>query len=580
MEPVSRRNWQLRADQPSDAALKQLTESLGVLPLTARSLFMRGITTTEQGNEFLQARLGALPDPDLLPDMAIACGRLEQALVRSEKIAVHGDYDVDGISGCTLLVETLRKLGGQVEYHIPLRLKDGYGLSADAIRQARDNGCELIVSVDCGVSAHAEADLAAELGIELIITDHHQPPEELPTCLALVNPHLSTSRFPWPDLAGVGVAFFLLVGLRRRLRENGYFVNRPEPDLRLGLDLVALGTIADIVPLGGVNRILVRAGLQLLDQGSRPGIAALKNVAAVKQVSCGVVGFRLAPRLNAAGRLEDAALGVKLLLGDDPQELQSLAELLDGFNRDRQLLEQQTLEQAIAALDEQCMAERYSIVLADDRWHPGVIGIVASRLVERYYRPTVLISLDGGLGKGSARSIRNFNLYQALQDCAESLQGYGGHTMAAGLSVAEENLATFIDCFEKTAQQMLTAEDLLPSLSHDGECPLAELTMPQVCELETLDPFGAGNPQPAFISRNCRPLAPRILGEKHLKFDVEQNGCRLSCIAFGMADRFDELTGEIDLLFRPGVNSWRGQDSVQLQIVDFRSSDFERTANR
>ncbi|SHI59003.1 exonuclease RecJ [Malonomonas rubra DSM 5091] len=568
MKPVSEKKWLLRTDAPGNAQVLHLAQQLGVLPLTARALLLRGVETAEQGEIFLRARLAALPDPDLLPDMVIACGRIEQALLRGEKIAVHGDYDVDGITGCSLLVETLRKLGGRVEYHIPLRMKDGYGLSADAIRKSAENGCELIISVDCGVSAHAEADLVSELGLDLIITDHHQPPEELPICLALINPHLANNKFPWKELAGVGVAFFLLVGLRRRLRENGYFNDRPEPDLRNGLDLVALGTIADIVPLGGVNRILVRAGLQLLEQGVRPGIAALKKVAEVKQVSCGVVGFRLAPRLNAAGRLEDAALGVKLLLGDEP-DLQGLAELLDCFNSERQQIEQRTLEQAITALGK-LPEHMHSIVLADDRWHSGVIGIVASRLVERYHRPTALIAIENGQGKGSCRSIKGFNIYQGLQKSAEPLSGFGGHAMAAGLSLVEENLDAFRQQFEQVAQAELSTEDLVPSLAHDGECSLAELTQQQVVELDGLSPCGAGNPQPAFVCRSCRVLSPRVLGEKHLKFDVEQEGCRIGCIAFGMAEKYDQLAGQVDLLFRPSINSWRGQNSVQLQVVDFR----------
>lgn len=568
MKPIAQKKWRLRADEPGPSQVAHLAQELGVQSLTARALLLRGVGSADQSREFLHARLAALPDPDLLPDMAIACSRLEQALLRSEKIAVHGDYDVDGITGTTLLVETLRNLGGQVEYHIPLRMRDGYGLSADAIRQAHENGCELIISVDCGVSAHAEADLASEFGIDLIITDHHQPPDELPTCLALINPHLSANRFPWRDLAGVGVAFFLLVGLRRRLRENGYFTHHPEPDLRQGLDLVALGTIADIVPLGGVNRILVRAGLQRLEQGTRPGIAALKKVAEVTQISCGVVGYRLAPRLNAAGRLEDAALGVKLLLGDDVEELRDLAELLDDFNRDRQQIEKQTLEQAIELLEQQEEADRFSIVLADERWHSGVIGIVASRLVERYHRPTVLIALENGQGKGSCRSINRFHLYQALQHCSGSLSGFGGHAMAAGLSLEENSLDAFRNAFEQVAQENLTVADLTPVISHDGDCRLRDLSMPQVIELETLNPFGAGNPQPTFCCKGCQVFSPRILGEKHLKFDIEQDGVRLGCIAFGMAEKYAQLSGSVDLLFRPGINSWRGQDSVQLQVVD------------
>jgi single-stranded-DNA-specific exonuclease len=275
--------------------------------------------------------------------------------------------------------------------------------------------------------------------------------------------------------------------------------------------------------------------------------------------------------LNAAGRLEDAALGVELLLGDEPSEVQALAELLDGFNRDRQKLEQQTLEQAIARLEEQT-SDAYSIVLADERWHSGVIGIVASRLVERYHRPTVLIALDNGIGKGSCRSISGFNLYQALLQGGEALSGFGGHAMAAGLSIAEEKISEFAADFERVARAHLQPSDLDPKISHDGECRLTELTRQQVTELEQLNPFGAGNPQPCFYCSRCQVLSARVLGEKHLKFEVEQDGCRIGCIAFGMAERFDQLAGPVDLLFRPGINSWRGQDSVQLQVVDFQAS--------
>jgi len=575
MQPVDLRKWKLRGEQPEASQVGQLAQALDVQNLTAQVLLLRGVTTAEQGGEFLRANLSTLPDPDLLPDMAIACTRLGQALEQGEIIAVHGDYDVDGITGCTLLVETLRALGGNVEYHIPLRLKDGYGLSADAIHQAKEDGCALIVSVDCGVSALEEAELAAELGLDLIITDHHQPPDELPICLALINPHLPKNKFPWKELSGVGVAFFLLVGLRRHLRENNYFVGREEPDLRQGLDLVALGTIADIVPLGGVNRILVRSGLQLLESGVRPGIAALKRVADVKKVSSGVVGFRLAPRLNAAGRLEDAALGVKLLLGEELQDIDLLADLLDGFNRQRQKIEQKTLTEAVALVEEQNRPDRYSIVLASENWHSGVIGIVASRLVERYHRPTILIALEGGQGKGSARSISGFNLYQALKESADPLAGFGGHAMAAGLSITEENLESFMIAFEQVAASRLTTDDLMPVAYHDGEVSLSSFTLPLLRELETLNPYGAGNPQPAFVSRNCRVYSPRILGDKHLKFDVEQDGYRVGCIAFGQAEQFDQLNGDIDLLYRPGINQWRGEESIQLQVVDIRTSDSE-----
>ena len=343
--------------------------------------------------------------------------------------------------------------------------------------------------------------------------------------------------------------------------------------MRQGLDLVALGTIADIVPLAGVNRLLVRTGLDLLEQGVRPGIAALKKVADVKQVSCGAVGFRLAPRLNAAGRLEDAALGVKLLLGEDPRELESLAGLLDRFNRERQQLEQQTLEQAMILIEERGLADRFSLVLAHEGWHPGVIGIVASRLVERYHRPTILIALESGAGKGSARSIVGFHLFQGLQKTAACLSGFGGHAMAAGLVLQQRQLERFINEFEQVARESLTKEDLIPLLKHDGEVDLLQLSQQQVRELDQLSPFGAGNPQPCFLACGCQATGTRVLSEKHLKFTVLQGGPGVDCIGFGMAERLGELAGPVDLLFRPGLNHWRGSTQVQLQIVDFRPTE-------
>ncbi|MCF6180001.1 MAG: single-stranded-DNA-specific exonuclease RecJ [Geopsychrobacter sp.] len=452
------------------------------MPLTSRALANRGFSSAEAADDFLRSKLGALPDPDLLPAMAIAVDRLSEALSRGEKIAVHGDYDVDGITGTSLLVESLRAFGGQVEFYIPSRLKDGYGLSAEAIRKTAKARCTLIVTVDCGVSALAEADLAKSLGLDLIITDHHQPPEVLPDCLALVNPHLPQNRFPWPDLAGVGVAFFLMLSLRRRLREQGLFSNLPEPDLKEVLDLVALGTIADMVPLGGVNRMLVRSGLQRLDQASRPGIFALKQVADVKKVSCGSVGFRLAPRLNAAGRLKDATLGVQLLLSEGARSVEELARELDRCNRERQQLEEQTLNEAVAMVEAGGCGE-HCLVLASEGWHAGVIGIVASRLVERYYRPTVMIALADGLGKGSARSVFGFNLFSALGRASGSLKSHGGHAAAAGLSLSADLVDAFRQDFEQVAAAELTAADLVPRFEHDGKVLLAELTMPAVHQL-------------------------------------------------------------------------------------------------
>jgi single-stranded-DNA-specific exonuclease len=572
MIPILRYLWECRGE--SDVSLtKTLSKKLQLSPLVATLLQQRGIADLEQGRLYLSSRLADMPDPFLMADMESAVVRLCTAVEKGERIAVHGDYDVDGITASALLVENLRSFGASVDYYIPLRLVDGYGLSGEALQRAADSGAKLAVSVDCGVSAHDEARLAKELGLDLIITDHHQPPEQLPEALAVINPHRSDCDFPDKGLAGVGVAFMLLVALRSRLRQQGWFAERSEPDLRRSLDLVALGTIADIAPLSGLNRILVKAGLAVLNQGLRPGIAALREVADVKEVNCGSVGFRLAPRLNAAGRLQDAAQGVALLLEPSPARALESAHQLDDCNRQRQAIEQRTLEQALEQLTETYDPARRSIVLADPEWHSGVIGIVASRLVERFYRPTVLIAVDNGMGKGSARSIRGFHLYRALHDCQQQLNAYGGHAFAAGLSIPADNIEAFAAAFEAVADEELSDDQLQPRHLFDQEVLLEELTLETVTELDLLAPFGMGNPQPLLVARNLRAQQVQVLGDKHLRFTVRQGGYSQACIAFGMAERIGELAGEFDLLFTPDVNQWRGRSSVQLKVKDFAAVD-------
>ena len=545
--------------------------ALGIGEITAGILCRRGIVEEQAGREYAECLLASLPDPFLLPDMDKGVERLARALEQEEAIAIHGDYDVDGITGTALLVQGLRDLGGQVDYHIPLRLKDGYGLSGQALTAASQKGAALVVSVDCGVSAVSEASLALDLGLDLIITDHHQPPEILPTACALINPQLPHSHFPFKALAGVGVAFFLLVALRKHLREIGFFSRRQEPDLRLLLDLVALGTIADIVPLQGVNRTLTKVGLGLLNSSPRPGISCLQKVTGTREISSGTVGFQLAPRLNAAGRLEDAALGVDLLLMDDGEGAMELAELLDSFNKERQKIEKETFEQAVQQLEQPGGTSlSHAIVLADERWHPGVIGIVASRLVERYHRPSVLVALDGEQGKGSARSIPGFHLYRALQTCGHVLAGYGGHEFAAGLSIALADFPEFVQAFDAHAQNVLNEDDLKPLVYFDEEVCLEEISLDLVKELEMMQPFGAGNPEPVFVARKVRALGVETLKEQHLRWKACQNGVVHPCIAFGLAARSDELRDEFDMLFTPSLNEWRGRVSLQLRIKDIR----------
>ncbi len=568
MEPITTRLWEQRCEDFDPAAVTSLQKELNVSALLAQVLIQRGLEG-DLARDFLAGSLVNLPDPGLLPDMTPAVERLSAALQAGEKIAVHGDYDVDGMSGAALLVEGLTACGADVDYHIPLRLRDGYGLSVVALREAAASGVKVVVSVDCGVSAMEEARLAAELGLDLIITDHHQPPPQLPHALAVINPQRSDSEFPCADLAGVGVGFFLLAGLRRQLRDNGWFATRPEPDLKTLLDLVALGTVADLVPLRGINRILTRYGLNLLEQTRRPGIMALKDVAAVREVTSGTVGYQLAPRLNAAGRLEDASQGVALLLEQDRHTARQTADMLDQLNQERRALEKQTFLEAVTMLASTAKPEQRSIVLAGEGWHPGVIGIVASRLVERFHRPTVMIALDGDNGKGSARSIRGFHLYQELQECADTLNAFGGHEMAAGLSLSREQVEPFAAVFEARAKSM--SDDLfLPRLRYDIEATLDEISMSNVRELENMAPFGMGNSEPQLLIRDVSARRVEVLGKQHLRFTAVQGGYSLAAIAFGMAERRDELQGSIDLLVAPQINRYNGRETVQLKVKDVR----------
>ena len=570
MQPVTVRRWQERSVPPDPPALQALVRELKIDRLTAHLLAQRGGSDLTAARDFLDPRLQQLPDPFLLGEMEGAVMRLVAAIQAGEGIAIHGDYDVDGISGTALLVDGLRAFGAQVNYFIPLRLRDGYGLSAEHLHQAFAEGARVAVTVDCGISAVTEAEVARDLGLDLIITDHHQPPSLLPAVCAIVNPLLPDSLYPDKDLAGVGVAFMLLIALRSRLRSVGAFTARPEPDLRYSLDLVALGTIADVVPLRGVNRILVSIGLGIINQGRRPGLKSLSAAAGIRQVNCGNIAFSLAPRLNAAGRLEDANLGVELLLTVDPHRAETLARQLDAFNRERQGVEQQVLAEAIAQVEEGKGGE-FALVLAGAGWHPGVIGIVASRLVERYHRPTVLIALDGESGKGSARSIRGLHLYQTLQQCAADLDGYGGHAYAAGLSITSGHLAAFTAAFEQAAAAALSADDLQPLLLYDSEVLIEDLSLMIIADLQRLSPFGAGNPEPLFLLRNARAQQVTPCGTGHLKFSIRQGGFSLPCVAFAFPPHWaDILPGEIDLLVSAQKNEWQGRVSLQLRVKDIR----------
>lgn len=567
MQPVIERRWRIR--ESDEALVSTLSREKGIDPLVARVLACRGIGTIGAAGRFLSPSLADLPDPFLLDGMEQAVARLVAARDRNETVIVHGDYDVDGITSTAMLVQFLSSVGIRPGYHIPLRLEHGYGLSADGIRAIADQGATVCITVDCGISSIEEARLCRSLGIDLIITDHHTPGEVLPEACAVINPLLSPS-YPCSFLAGVGVAFNLMIALRKGLRDAGVFVSMSEPDLRSYLDFVALGTIADVVPLLDVNRVFVQAGLKLLGNSTRPGVLALRKVAGVEgAVSAGSVGFRLAPRLNAAGRLEDAAQGVELLLSQDRHEAERLAAMLDASNAERQELERQILQEAVAQLKSMPTGgARRTIVLASSDWHPGVIGIVASRMVELYHRPTILISLQDGSGRGSGRSIPGFHLYQALHACEDMLVKFGGHRQAAGLSIDEATLVSFADRFDDVAAGLLSEEDLVPEIVLDGEIDPSDLTMGLADMLERLAPFGMGNPEPHFVLRGVTVVAKRILKEVHVKLVLDAGGKRVEAIGFNMADR--PIPDMADLAVSLQINEWNGRRNMQLRIKDLR----------
>ena len=571
MEPAGQKKW--RISEPDPEVVHHLAREIDVPPIIAHLLVNRGMADSETAVVFLSSTLAEIHGPFLLLGMDRAVERLETALRKGEKVCVYGDYDVDGISSCALLVDFFRAIGLDCFYHIPKRMEDGYGLSVAGVEYAHHQGANVIVTVDCGITAQKESLLCSSLGVDLIITDHHTPGDVIPQACAVINPHQPGCPFPYKPLAGVGVAFNLLIALRNRLREEGIFNGTGGPNLREYLDLVALGTVADIVPLQDENRIFVKHGLAELTRSPRAGIQALKTVAGVSGiVGSGAVGFRLAPRLNAAGRLEDAALGVELLLCSDRERAAEIAGRLEASNTERQALEQEILRDILRLVKgEPRLAGKKSIVLASREWHPGIIGIVAARIVDIYHRPTILIALQNGSGRGSGRSIPKFHLHDALHACSEHLQKFGGHKYAAGLSIDELTLETFVDRFDEIAQGVLTDSDLTPELVIDGELSGEEITLELAETIERLSPFGMGNPEPVFVLKGATILDRRVLKDHHLKLRLKAGGKTLDAIGFNMAQNFT-LCGSVDVAFSLDVNKWNGRTQLQLRLKDFREA--------
>ena len=570
------KKWVVRPQDPKTS--QNIAEALDTTPLVGQVLLNRGYGDIEDATQFLNCQLADLIDPYVLHGMREAVERIIVSLEKKEKILVYGDYDVDGVTATSLILLFLRDLGFTTHYYIPKRVEEGYGVNKKSIRKFANEGIGLIITVDCGISSVEEISYANSLGMSVIVTDHHEPPIKLPDAVALINPLLSECNFPYKTLSGVGLAFYLIAGLRKGLRESGFFKEGEEPSLVEYLDLVAVGTIADIVPLTGINRILVRAGLEQLNAKPRLGIKTLLEVCGIQpgHVDSSAVAYRLAPKINAAGRLSDAMRGVLLLTTDSREVAVREAGFLDVENDERQRIERKIYVEAVeniqsSGIEKDCR----SIVLSSPDWHPGVVGIVASRLMERYYRPTVLLCLESGVHKGSARGIPDFHLFQGLSRCRDLLLEFGGHKYAAGIKILPENLDKFVERFESVVREMVAEDGFTQVMKLDAEARLDELGMEEVSMFQALSPFGAGNPEPVVLIKDVQILNPKVVGGDHLSFLVKQDGVTTGAIAFRQAHELERLEEKMELAVVPEVQTWQGVSQVKLRVKGMRPMDSE-----
>ena len=556
--------WQISEADPE--AVAALSREMSLSPLLARLLVLRGLGAPEAAERFLKPSLDHLHDPFLMTDMRAAVERLTRAIAQQEKILIYGDYDVDGTMAVVVLRTALRSLGGCVDEHIPHRLEEGYGMQTTVVERAAAEGYRVVLSVDTGIREHAVLARAKELGLDCIVTDHHLPGDELPPACAILNPRRKDCTYPEKALAGVGVALKLaqaVMGSRLTTRQ-----------LESYLKVACLGTIADVVPLVGENRVIARFGLQCFGEPSQAGLTALLEVSDLtgKPVTTGDVGFRLAPRINAAGRMQDAREVIELFTTTDRARAREIAEDLNDLNYSRQKAEEEILREVLAEVEKNPgRVNRHSLVFAGEGWHRGVIGIVAQRIVERFYRPTLVLGIQDGKAVGSGRSIRGFHLLDALTSAADLFDRFGGHAQAAGFALPASSVPDLEIKFEEYARKNLSSADLEPLLRIDAEVSLDELDWKVFDDLRRLEPCGAGNPTPVFAARGVTiEAAPRIMKEKHLKLRVRQGASSFDALGWQMAALGPKLPAgaRVDLAFTLEANSFRGETNLQLVLKD------------
>lgn len=568
------KKWQIL--KPDGEAVKKMSRHLPCHPVTAAVLINRHLTSAAQATRFLSSSLNMIRPPFALKDMDVAVKRIFRAIAENENILIFGDYDADGVTATAVILEFFRHIGARVSYYIPHRIKEGYSLQPHHIRNhALPNRIGLIITADCGSGSHDAIATARQSGIDVIVTDHHTVFEQIPPAVAVLNPKQPDCFSGMETLSGVGVAFALIIALRKYLREQNFWQRLPEPNLKNLCDLVALGTIGDMVPLVDENRIFSKAGLDRINALKRPGIRALCEVAGIANRSTNAedVAFKLVPRLNAAGRMAHAEAALQLLITEDAATAKQLAASLNEFNNRRQNLERLIQDEIVADLRHHPeRLKKRTLVSWHSEWHQGVLGIVASRMIETYYRPVVLVAVKGKLGKGSARSIPGLDLFKALQACRHCLEEFGGHSMAAGLTIKAENLTAFQQAFDQAVARMSESEDPAPQLAIDAEINFDDITADLVDEIETLSPFGNGNPEPVFMARDIKVLSSKRVGKNHRKMVMRQEtgrtGKQLAAICFNVPDKIRTETVFSRIAFRLQWNRWNERKTIQLIIED------------